>query len=426
MSYNGSGTFQINSAGQPVVTGTVISSTAFNALTADLATGLSTAITKDGQTTTTVRVPFAAGISSTLTTDATSATTGSIITAGGISTQKALWVGTTSRLVGAVTADAGISSTLTTDATSATTGSIITAGGISCQKAAVVGTKLGVGMAPSNVVDILNTQNAATVMSIKNANASGSALTQIKMDNGTYTAGLSLFGTGFGNTGFNAPNVLQVGCSGDGIGILTTQAKPILFGINNAETGRFNSSGYLLVGRTTSSTGATNNVEITASSVAAFTASTTAVNGSGAWSYQSRLTNSLAGDTSGIHFVGVNDTTNVVLVRSDGNITNQNNSYGAISDRALKQDIEPAKSQWDDIKALAGAASKYHLKSNPDGPLQIGLIAQDVQEISPGLVDTDRDGSLSVNYSVLYMKAVKALGEALERIEALEAKVGKL
>ena len=100
MSYNGSGTFVINSAGQPVVTGTVISSTAFNALTADLATGLSTAITKDGQTTTTSRILFAQGISSTLVTDATSATTGSIITAGGISTQKALWVGTTSNFSG--------------------------------------------------------------------------------------------------------------------------------------------------------------------------------------------------------------------------------------------------------------------------------------------------------------------------------------
>lgn len=108
MSYNGSGTFVVNSSGQPVVTGTVISSTAFNALTADLATGLSTAITKDGQTTTTVRVPFAQGISSTLVTDATSATTGSIITAGGISTQKALWVGTTSRHVGATQFDAAI------------------------------------------------------------------------------------------------------------------------------------------------------------------------------------------------------------------------------------------------------------------------------------------------------------------------------
>jgi hypothetical protein len=58
MSYNGSGTFVINTAGQPVVSGTVISSTAFNALTADLATGLSTAITKDGQTTPTANIPM--------------------------------------------------------------------------------------------------------------------------------------------------------------------------------------------------------------------------------------------------------------------------------------------------------------------------------------------------------------------------------
>ena len=58
MSYNGSGTFVINSTGQPVVTGTVISSTAFNALTADLATGLTTTMTKDGQTTATANIPM--------------------------------------------------------------------------------------------------------------------------------------------------------------------------------------------------------------------------------------------------------------------------------------------------------------------------------------------------------------------------------
>jgi hypothetical protein len=58
MSYNGSGTFQINTTGQPVVAGTVISSTAFNSLTSDLATGLSTAITKDGQTTVTANIPM--------------------------------------------------------------------------------------------------------------------------------------------------------------------------------------------------------------------------------------------------------------------------------------------------------------------------------------------------------------------------------
>ena len=103
MSYNGSGTFQINTSGQPVVAGTVISSTAFNALTADLATGLSTTITKDGQTTTTARIPFAAGISSTLTTDSSSTTTGSIITAGGVGIAKALYVGTTANITGVAT-----------------------------------------------------------------------------------------------------------------------------------------------------------------------------------------------------------------------------------------------------------------------------------------------------------------------------------
>ena len=58
ISYNGSGVFVINTAGQPVITNTTITSTAFNALTADLATGLTTCITKDGQTTPTANIPL--------------------------------------------------------------------------------------------------------------------------------------------------------------------------------------------------------------------------------------------------------------------------------------------------------------------------------------------------------------------------------
>jgi hypothetical protein len=93
MSYNGSGTFTINSTGQPVVAGTVITASAFNALTTDLATGLTTAITKDGQTTTTARITFAQGLTSSLTTDSSSVSTGSIITAGGMGVAKNLYVG---------------------------------------------------------------------------------------------------------------------------------------------------------------------------------------------------------------------------------------------------------------------------------------------------------------------------------------------
>ena len=100
MSYNGSGTFNINTTGQPVVAGTVISSSAFNALTTDLATGLTTAITKDGQTTTTARITFAQGITSSLVTDSSSVSTGSIITDGGMGIAKNLYVGGTLNVTG--------------------------------------------------------------------------------------------------------------------------------------------------------------------------------------------------------------------------------------------------------------------------------------------------------------------------------------
>lgn len=62
MSRNGSGTFLVNSAGQPVVAGTTITATAFNAFTADVATGLTQSICVDGQTPTTASIPFAAGL----------------------------------------------------------------------------------------------------------------------------------------------------------------------------------------------------------------------------------------------------------------------------------------------------------------------------------------------------------------------------
>lgn len=58
MSFNGSGAFSINTSGQPVVQDTTISSSVFNAFTADVATGLSTAICRDGQSTISANIPF--------------------------------------------------------------------------------------------------------------------------------------------------------------------------------------------------------------------------------------------------------------------------------------------------------------------------------------------------------------------------------
>jgi hypothetical protein len=117
-------------------------------------------------------------------------------------------------------------------------------------------------------------------------------------------------------------------------------------------------------------------------------------------------------------------------VYANGNVQNTNNSYGAISDIKLKENIVDASSQWSDIKTLQ--VRKYNFKEGQTHT-QIGLVAQEVELVSPGLVDEspdrDADGTdlgtttKSVNYSVLYMKAVKALQEAMERIEVLEQRL---
>ena len=56
----------------------------------------------------------------------------------------------------------------------------------------------------------------------------------------------------------------------------------------------------------------------------------------------------------------------------------------------------------------------------------LGVVAQEVETVSPKLVWEDREGLKGVSYSVLYMKAIKALQEAQTRIETLEAKVTAL
>ena len=122
-----------------------------------------------------------------------------------------------------------------------------------------------------------------------------------------------------------------------------------------------------------------------------------------------------------------------IVIRTNGNVVNTNNSYGALSDLKLKENILDANSQWNDLKALQ--VRNYNFKEGQTHT-QIGLIAQEAELVSPGLVtespDRDEEGNdlgtvtKSINYSVLYMKAVKALQEAMERIETLETRLSAL
>tara|TARA_Y100000004_G_scaffold178609_1_gene221335 strand:- start:55 stop:888 length:834 start_codon:yes stop_codon:yes gene_type:complete len=145
--------------------------------------------------------------------------------------------------------------------------------------------------------------------------------------------------------------------------------------------------------------------------------------------------NLLQGYRAGNATTGAGGTLSINIAGS-GNVTNSFNSYGAISDIKLKENIVDASSQWDDIKAFQIRNYNFKEETGQETQTQIGVIAQEIETVSPGLVyetaDRDREGNdlgtvtKNVNYSVLYMKAVKALQEAQTRIETLETKVAAL
>jgi hypothetical protein len=127
--------------------------------------------------------------------------------------------------------------------------------------------------------------------------------------------------------------------------------------------------------------------------------------------------------------------TKVFEVEANGDIETGTGSIGTISDQRMKQDIVDANSQWSDIKALQIRNFKFINDVNQNGEnalRHIGVVAQEVESSGmTGLVKTRVDEATgeevkSVKTTVLYMKAVKALQEAITRIETLETELAKL
>ena len=113
-------------------------------------------------------------------------------------------------------------------------------------------------------------------------------------------------------------------------------------------------------------------------------------------------------------------------IHHSGATYNSGGSYGSISDVSLKENIVDANSQWDDIKNIKVRNFNFKESTGQETYTQIGVIAQEIETVSPKLVSTPKDDIKTVKYSILYMKAVKALQEAMIRIEALEAEVAAL
>ena len=113
-------------------------------------------------------------------------------------------------------------------------------------------------------------------------------------------------------------------------------------------------------------------------------------------------------------------------IQADGDIFNLGGTYGQQSDITLKENIVDANSQWDDIKALRIRNFSWK-HNNLDAPNLIGVVAQEVETAGMnGLIKEQEDGTLAVKHSILFMKAVKALQEAMTKIETLESKVATL
>ena len=131
---------------------------------------------------------------------------------------------------------------------------------------------------------------------------------------------------------------------------------------------------------------------------------------------------------AGVHSLGRNTTAvNSVLkvyggagqcrVKGDGDLENTNNRYEGVSDSRLKENIVDASSQWEDIKGVRVRNYNFKESTGFSTDRQLGVIAQELETVSPGLVtesnEEDNEGNVigstkTVSYSILYMKAVKA------------------
>ena len=239
---------------------------------------------------------------------------------------------------------------------------------------------------------------------------------------------------GNSNTGLNG-TLFGVDTTGNAI-INQTQVLPLIFSTSNTERARITSGGYSKFSNdSTYYGGAASYHELrqTGTGVGVVVSASNASYANDIL-YVTASRNTTNGTFN--YFVCYNDGgANFRLKIADsGNVTNVNGSYGTISDAKMKTDIVDAGSQWDDLKAVR--FRKFKMKDDPSGIMQLGVVAQELEQTSPGLVDehADRDAegndlgttTKSVKSSILLMKAAKALQEAMARIETLEAKVTAL
>jgi len=275
----------------------------------------------------------------------------------------------------------------------------------------VTGGNVGFGTnVPSSILDI---QAANTI--IKATSTTGTNGVSYRVTN---TGGTSYFGRDSNSGGFGAAYSTVVWGTG---------AYPLLFGTNDIERGRFDINGNFQAGLTATVTthyfrksnpaGATLTVENTSN-----TAGTRCLELGMSTNADATGTFVRCGDFGAYRF----------QVLGNGNVQNVNNSYGAISDIKLKENIidaSPKLTKLSNVRIV-----NYNLIG--DNTKQIGVIAQELEQVFPSLIeempDTDEEGvylgttTKSVKYSVFVPILIKAIQEQQVQITALTERVAAL
>jgi len=94
-------------------------------------------------------------------------------------------------------------------------------------------------------------------------------------------------------------------------------------------------------------------------------------------------------------------------------------NFNTTSDATLKTNVETLTGSLDAVKALRGVSFDWIENGNSE----VGVIAQEVEEVIPDVVSTNDQGIKSVKYGNLVGVLIEAIKEQQQRIEALEAQL---
>jgi hypothetical protein len=194
-----------------------------------------------------------------------------------------------------------------------------------------------------------------------------------------------------------------------------------------AERLRIDSSGNLLVG-TTNAYGKFY-VFSTSNSSAMVYAETSGASYNGSNIY-SVLTGAGNNNTTARLFSGYNVTNgDVFYVYGNGNVVNYNNSYGALSDIKLKENIVDASPKLADLMQVK--VRSYNMIG--DTTKQLGVVAQELETVFPSMIDKSPDRDVrgndlgtttkAVKYSVFVPMLIKAMQEQQAMIESLRQRL---